>query len=61
MENSKSMTEVLQNSREEAIRLGNRALTSDHFCLGILRVKQCLAHDKHSVNVQYIEKWMNET
>ena len=44
MENSKSMTEVLQNSREEAIRLGNRALTSDHFCLGILRVKQCLAH-----------------
>ncbi|MCQ2959367.1 MAG: ATP-dependent Clp protease ATP-binding subunit [Bacteroidales bacterium] len=45
MEYSQKVQNLLRNSREEAIRLGNNFLSIDHFCLGLIRENQCLATD----------------
>lgn len=45
MEYSEKMEDILRNSRDEAIRLGNYFLCIDHFCLSLIRENQCLATD----------------
>lgn len=45
MDYSEKVQEILRNSREEAIRLGNQYLGIDHICLGLFRENQCLATD----------------
>ncbi len=45
MDYSPKLQEILRNSREEAIRLGNNYLCIDHLCLALLRENQCLATD----------------
>ena len=45
MDHSEKLKDILRNSREEAIRLGNKFLCIDHFCLGLFRENQCLATD----------------
>lgn len=45
MDYSEKLHEILRNSREEAIRLGNNYLGTDHFCLALIRENQCLATD----------------
>ncbi len=45
MDYSEKLQEILRNSREEAIRLGTKFLSIDHFCLGLFRENQCLATD----------------
>ncbi len=45
MNYSHKLTEILRNSREEAIRLGNEFLNIDHFFLALIRENQCLATD----------------
>ncbi|MDR1055345.1 MAG: ATP-dependent Clp protease ATP-binding subunit [Prevotellaceae bacterium] len=37
---SEEVTEIISYSKEEAIRLGNKAISTDHFFLGILRQKK---------------------
>lgn len=37
---SEEVTEIISYSKEEAIRLGNKAISNDHFFLGILRQKK---------------------
>ncbi len=45
MDYSPKLQDILRNSREEAIRLGNNYLCIDHLCLALLRENQCLATD----------------
>lgn len=45
MDYSDKLKQIISNSREEAIRLGNKFISIDHFCLGLFRENQCLATD----------------
>ncbi len=45
MDYSEKLKQIITNSREEAIRLGNKFISIDHFCLGLFRENQCLATD----------------
>lgn len=45
MNHSKKLQDILRNSREEAIRLGNDYLSVDHFCLALFRDEQSLANE----------------